>query len=434
MAGLPMGKQHFVTSLPFMVSALALALAVFAGFDYVLLEHIRFQDIRGTALLGSFFAIAAFMVVVAAHLEKDYPQLPVLITALLSCLPFVAILVSLFPYDFATNNDLRWPLVLLLTYCVFIVVRCINVAFYRPRLTTHLVTLAVLVLVATHSWKRYYFPAVFDSYNPSEYDDGPSVDIEHTLYQQYGLLDQQLQHVRPSEPGTDHFFLGFGGSDRQTVFETETLFAHELINTLYQTSERSLVLFNNVDKLDQQAIANTYNLKYAIEGIGRKMDPAEDVLIMLLTSHGDEDATLAVELEYLNLKTLDAKELGTALDEASIKWRVLIISACYSGSFIDELENENTLIITAASAQQSSFGCSSERELTVFGEAFFKHGLSESTNWVTAFIEAEKKIRAWESSQELPYSNPQIRVGHNIRLKLGLPVPPVPSVGTSALE
>jgi len=434
MLGLSVGRQHFVSSLSFLVTALAVSIALFASFDYVLLDHVRFQDIRGTALLGSFIAVAILLAIVAAHLENDYPQLPVLLNVLLSCLPWAAILLSLFPYDWATNNEAHWLLTLLLMYCAFVVVRCVNVAFYRPRLRTLLVTVAGLTLVSMHSWDRFYFPTVFDSYNPEEYEQDPTVDIEHTFYQQLRLVNERLEQVAPSMVGTpDFFFLGFGGSDRQTVFESETLFANNLINNLYGTGDRSLVLYNNVDKLDEQPIANTYNVNHAIKGISDKMNREEDVLIVLLTSHGGEDATLAVDLEYLNLKALNAEELKATLDSARIKWRIIIISACFSGSFIDTLEDENTLIITAASAERSSFGCSSDRELTVFGEALFQNALTDETNWVSAFVEAEKLVRTWENEADVPHSNPQIRVGHNIRLKLGLPVPPVPTTEPESL-
>ncbi|MFK8030880.1 MAG: C13 family peptidase [Gammaproteobacteria bacterium] len=426
--GIPNARQDFSVSLPFMLFALLLSIVLLAGIDYAQLDYIRYQDIRGTALLGSFFAIGLLLTVIAAHLDKDYPQLPVLLTILLSCLPWVAIVLSVFPYEWVVQNNAQWLLWLLLAGVAAVVVRCLFAAFYRPGLVTIVVPVVAMTCVALFSWERFYFPSVFDSYNPDEFADSPSIDMEYTLYQQQRLVEQALRQVMPSVIGeTDYFFLGFGGSDRQTVFETETLYANELIQTQFNTQDHSMVLFNNADKLDEQPIANAYNLVHAINGFSRKMTPDEDVLIMLLTSHGSDDATLAVDLDTMDLKELNASELKATLDLANIKWRILIISACYSGSFIDVLEDPNTLIITASSADRSSFGCSSDRELTVFGEAFFKNALRPDNNWVTAFIEAEEQIRNWETQAELLTSNPQIRIGHDIRLKLGLPVPPAPT-------
>lgn len=420
-------RQDFRASLGFMVFALLLSVGVFALIDYWQLEHIRFQDIRGSALLGLFFGLGLLAALICAHLEGDYPQLPVLLTVLLSGLPIVAVLISLFPFDWCLRQNASWPLLLLLLYLCAVIVRALRIAFYYPRALTLLAAPVLLVAVSSYSWAQYYFPSVFDYYNPDALETGPVVDVEHTLYRQRALVEEQLKQVARSEPGnTDFFFLGFGGSDRQTVFESETQYAKNVAERLFGTDRRAVTLYNNVAQLDTQAIANTYNLEHALQGIARRMNVDEDVLLLVLTSHGGEDATLAIELEDVPLKTLDADALSTMLDDANIQWRILIISACYSGSFIDALENEQTLLITAASADRNSFGCSSERELTVFGEALFQRALSDDTNLVEAFAHARELIRQWETEADLPMSKPQIRVGHQLRLKLGLPLPPAP--------
>ena len=47
-------------------------------------------------------------------------------------------------------------------------------------------------------------------------------------------------------------------------------------------------------------------------------------------------------------------ELRALLDEAGIKWRVLMVSSCKSGVFVAPLENEFTLIATASAADAPS--------------------------------------------------------------------------------
>ena len=158
MLGLPVMRQHFTVSLPFLLVALALSLALFAGLDYMQLDHIRFQDIRGTALLGSFIAIGLLLAVISAHLENDYPQLPVLLTVALSCLPWCAGLLSLFPFDWAMANQASWLLSLLVLYAAFVIVRCLLTAFYRPRIVTHIVVVAAMAGVSVFGWQRLYFP------------------------------------------------------------------------------------------------------------------------------------------------------------------------------------------------------------------------------------------------------------------------------------
>jgi hypothetical protein len=96
------------------------------------------------------------------------------------------------------------------------------------------------------------------------------------------------------------------------------------------------------------------------------------------------------------------------LEESGIKWRVILVSACYSGGFIDSLKNDQTLIITSSSATRPSFGCGNEDELTYFGKAFFKDQLDQRIGLVKAFSGAVTLIQQRETAHKLKASNPQI--------------------------
>ena len=106
------------------------------------------------------------------------------------------------------------------------------------------------------------------------------------------------------------------------------------------------------------------------------------------------------------------------LDTSGIKNRVLIISACYSGSFVEELASDNTLIMTAASDNRTSFGCSNEREWTFFGDALFNHALRETYSFESAFAKARETVSQWEREQGITPSDPQISAGSAIHAKL----------------
>ncbi|HEV7392919.1 MAG TPA: C13 family peptidase [Burkholderiales bacterium] len=62
---------------------------------------------------------------------------------------------------------------------------------------------------------------------------------------------------------------------------------------------------------------------------------------------------------------LSASELGKLLKESGIRHKVVVISACYSGGFIDAVRSDHTLVITAARHDRTSFGCSDENELRI---------------------------------------------------------------------
>jgi hypothetical protein len=95
---------------------------------------------------------------------------------------------------------------------------------------------------------------------------------------------------------------------------------------------------------------------------------------------------------------------------------VVVVSACYSGGFIDPLRDDSTLIITAARYDRSSFGCADENDFTYFGRAFFKEALPASRSFQDAFSKADALVAEWERKDQpgqdrsLPqiYSTPTI--------------------------
>jgi hypothetical protein len=165
-------------------------------------------------------------------------------------------------------------------------------------------------------------------------------------------------------------------------------------------------------------LATASGLTRSLAGIARRMNVDEDVLLLFLTSHGSEDAELSVSQGYLPLDELDGRTLRTALDDSGIRWRVIVISACHAGSFIPKLSDERTLIIAAAHADKSSFGCSDERELTYFGEAFLRDALPASSDLLDAFARAKELVTAREIEEGQEPSDPQLFVGAQMKAKL----------------
>jgi hypothetical protein len=75
------------------------------------------------------------------------------------------------------------------------------------------------------------------------------------------------------------------------------------------------------------------------------------------------------------------------------------------------VKDDQTLVMTAARHDRTSFGCSDENDFTYFGRAFFKDALLTSASFQDAFRKAEVLIREWESKDLTPeerYSLPQM--------------------------
>jgi Peptidase C13 family len=249
--------------------------------------------------------------------------------------------------------------------------------------------------------------------------DPPALDRDAIYRAQPLLLADEIEALAPQRPGApDLYFIGFAGFAGLDVFMKEVETVRRLFDERFGTRERSLLLVNNPRTVDALPLASAGNLRLALDAVAGKMNLDKDVLFLFLTSHGSK-SELAVSFPPLGLEDLSPEELRRMLDGAGIKWRVIVISACYSGSFIDALRDRRTLIMTAASSEHTSFGCGNENDWTYFGDAYFNQALRHQSSFIAAFEEARRLIAAREHHEELTPSEPQISVGAAIKQKLG---------------
>ncbi len=246
---------------------------------------------------------------------------------------------------------------------------------------------------------------------------GPSA--EQLWLAQPARIEEALSQLAPQRPGViDLYVLALAGDGSEQVFRNEVGFVRELAETRFGAAGRVLPLVNSADTLDQAPIASVGNLRAALHGMATLMDPEEDLLWLFLTSHGSEEHELFLGLDPLPLDWLDPTTLRQMLDEAGIGWRVIVVSACYSGGFVEALRDPRSLVITAARADRTSFGCGVQSEITWFGEAFLAEGLNQTFDFGEAFRMARSKVRERESEEGERPSYPQIALGQAIAPRL----------------
>ena len=95
-----------------------------------------------------------------------------------------------------------------------------------------------------------------------------------------------------------------------------------------------------------------------------------------------------------------------------------MVSACFSGRFIKPLADDHTIVIAAAAKNRSSFGCSDTRDLTYFGEAFYRDSLPNAVDLRGAFETTRSKIRRREGDEGFTPSRPQAYFGALIEAKI----------------
>ena len=246
-----------------------------------------------------------------------------------------------------------------------------------------------------------------------------SAAAEEVVYAQADLLEDALDRIAPGRPGvTELYSIAFAGSGSEDVFANEALGVNEIMGDLFDTGERSIVLANSQKHPGDTPFATVTALQRALATVGERMDAGEDILFLFLTAHGAPDHTLDVSLAPYQLEALTPARLRALLDESGIRYRVVIVSACYSGGFVKTLANPDTMVITAAGVDRASFGCRDGQEWTDFGRAYFKEALPATGSFEGALQRARELIAQREAAAHLTASEPQIFVGDQIRKRL----------------
>ena len=253
----------------------------------------------------------------------------------------------------------------------------------------------------------------------SEDESGERLTQEEVFYRQGRLLEERLAALSPERPGvTDLYFVGVAADGGQDTFYAEITSIKRLLDERFDTAGRSIALVNNPATLTEHPVATVTSLRATLAHLGGTIDAEEDIVFLHLATHGSRDYRLVFDLPPLELAQLTPSALARMLADSGIKWKVIVISACFSGGFVEPLRDENTLVITAADASHSSFGCDYDSDYTWFSQAFYDEALRETYSFADAFEAAKKAVSGRERAGSQEPSNPQISMGRAMRAKL----------------
>lgn len=266
--------------------------------------------------------------------------------------------------------------------------------------------------------------AVADNENLAKLDHASAIetfDPEYVMYDQERLVDAALSALAPRVSGKPNLYVvAFAGDGNENVFRNESEFVERLFSERFDASGHIVVLQNNPASVDTRPLATLTNLRWALEGIAERMHPAEDILFVYFTSHGSAEHQLHIALDPLPLNQISPELIASALQTSpAIRWKVIVVNACYAGGFIDALRDDSTLVIAAARPDRTSFGCGTESEITYFGKAFLAEALNQTTSFPEAFTIARKSVAEWEARDKVEeHSEPQIASSRSIEAKL----------------
>jgi hypothetical protein len=236
-----------------------------------------------------------------------------------------------------------------------------------------------------------------------------------------GLATPAIPQARTSEPSAaelpfarsrdgirETYIVSFGLFGPESVFASEAEKAAEILQARLQPDAPLLVRFNH----KRGGNATSATLAAALRSAGHAMDPEKDVLVVFLTSHGSPDGLAVVAGR--RSETLSPRSFRSMLNASGARYRVVIISACYSGVFARALADPRTLVITAAAPDRPSFGCADGATWTYFGEAFFNQALRRAGSLDDAFCRAREIVTRRERREGFEPSKPQMAGGSKV--------------------
>jgi hypothetical protein len=273
-----------------------------------------------------------------------------------------------------------------------------------------------------HHWTAPY--RLWEVPMPEEMSlDEEAAHLHALAFEQGALAHAAESALLPERPGVvDLYFVGFAGYGGQDVFLHEIRAAQSLFDLRFDTAGRSLLLANDLSTRGALPMASTVSLGHVLQAVGARMNRDEDVLFLWLTSHGSAESGLTVSaphpLPLVEEDDLSPHELRRLLDEAGIKWRVVVAAGCESGEFVDVLRDDFTLVATSASSDRFSYGCADGNAFTDFGQAVLGEQLTTEDSFATALTKATEVIAQRETADGRTRSLPRIAVGSAIAEKL----------------
>ena len=287
------------------------------------------------------------------------------------------------------------------------------------------VALAALLPLAASAQVPGYQPAphrfdapLIDRASPQDLaflaDQGIAIEHDRPPAQalaEHRRLDAALATLRPQRPGVVDAYVVAVALDSDPVFGREAREAGRVLTRRYGAVGRTITLAGTDGTADSTLpMGSPPNIAAALARVAELMDAREDVLVLYTTSHGAPWGIVYNDGDQ-GFGAISPLRLWTELKALGIRNRLLVISACFSGVFVPLLGSDTTAIVTAASAERTSFGCQADQDWTFFGDAMVNHALRKPQGFAAAAGEARGLIGGWEARGKLEPSQPQVAIG-----------------------
>lgn len=220
-----------------------------------------------------------------------------------------------------------------------------------------------------------------------------------------------VSKLQPQRPGVVDAFVIVAALNSDPVFGREAREAGRVLARRFGAEGRTIILADDEGEAKADAVGTPANMASAMAGAAATMDRGEDVLVLYTTSHGTPRAGLNFEHATHGAAVIVPADLAAMLERNGVQNRLIILQACYSGQFLSALSSPRSVVVTAASSMNPSFGCSPGNDWTFFGHAFINLAMRKPDTLARQFRRAVVTIIGWEKKLGIEPSNPQISIG-----------------------
>jgi hypothetical protein len=230
------------------------------------------------------------------------------------------------------------------------------------------------------------------------------------------MLQAQLAQARealaPGQP-PHVVFVGFALNAESRAFRGDVLRGEQVFRAI---DPKAVVLKLSNPAFGQDAdwpFATRENVAAVLQAIGPQLR-AQDRAVLLFSSHGVPGA-LALRAGGNDIGRITAADLQQWLAPWRDKPTMVVFSACFSGSLMPPLRDPSRILMAAAAADRSSFGCQFHSERTFFIDALWPPGDLGRLSARELMDQARAGVQQREEALHLTPSQPRAFFGNGVQ-------------------
>ena len=234
------------------------------------------------------------------------------------------------------------------------------------------------------------------------------------LAQQFVAVEAGLKNQTPGERTL--VFVGSAQHSQSLAFQRDVLLVEQRLKAINPRLQ-SIILSNQLSSTLTYPFATVETLNHTFKRLSAWSEKYPLTLLVLISTHGNVDV-LSSNIANEYFPPVRPSNLRNWLDTLGDTPSTVILSACYSGSFLPMITDKPRIVLTSAAANRNSFGCNYSSDNTYFISALFGDSFDAGKTWKANFDTARSAIEKREQAMRLaPSSNPQHYIPVNVEDK-----------------